>query len=76
MRESQNILALAELKPDFMGFIFYEQSARFTGNILDKKLLNTFPKNWSFCKRKFRESGGDLERIRFRFCTITRQRNC
>jgi phosphoribosylanthranilate isomerase len=45
MRESQNILALAELKPDFMGFIFYEQSARFTGNILDKKLLNTLPKS-------------------------------
>ncbi len=45
MRESQNILALAELQPDLMGFIFYEKSARFTGNILDKKLLHTLPKN-------------------------------
>lgn len=45
MRESQNILALAELQPDFMGFIFYKKSARFTGNILDKKLLDTLPKN-------------------------------
>jgi phosphoribosylanthranilate isomerase len=45
MRESQNILALAELQPDFMGFIFYEKSARFTGDILDKKTLRSLPKN-------------------------------
>lgn len=45
MRESQNILALAELQPDFMGFIFYEKSARFTGEILDKKTLKNLPKN-------------------------------
>lgn len=29
MRDSDNILELAELKPDFMGFIFYEKSPRF-----------------------------------------------
>ncbi len=45
MRESQNILALAELQPDFIGFIFYEKSARFTGDILDKKTLRSLPKN-------------------------------
>ncbi len=45
MRESQNILALAELQPDFIGFIFYEKSARFTGEILDKKTLKNLPKN-------------------------------
>ncbi|MCF8324183.1 MAG: phosphoribosylanthranilate isomerase [Leadbetterella sp.] len=45
MRDSQNILALAELQPDFMGFIFYEKSARFTGDILDKKTLKSLPKN-------------------------------
>lgn len=45
MRESQNILALAELQPDLIGFIFYEKSARFTGEILDKKTLKNLPKN-------------------------------
>ena len=45
MRESQNILALAEMQPDFMGFIFYEKSARFTGEILEKKTLKSLPKN-------------------------------
>jgi phosphoribosylanthranilate isomerase len=45
MRERQNILALAELQPDFMGFIFFEKSARFTGSILDKKTIKSLPKN-------------------------------
>ncbi len=45
MRESQNILALAELQPDFMGFIFYDKSARFTGEILEKKTLKSLPKS-------------------------------
>lgn len=45
MRESQNILALAELQPDFMGFIFYEKSARFTGKVLDKKILKFLPRS-------------------------------
>jgi phosphoribosylanthranilate isomerase len=41
MRESQNILALAEMQPDFMGFIFYEKSARFTGDSLQKNIKKT-----------------------------------
>jgi phosphoribosylanthranilate isomerase len=32
MRDPKNILEIAELHPDFMGFIFYEQSKRFVGN--------------------------------------------
>jgi phosphoribosylanthranilate isomerase len=32
MRESQNMLELAELQPDFMGLIFYEKSPRFVEN--------------------------------------------
>ena len=32
MRESQNMVELAELQPDFMGLIFYEKSPRFVEN--------------------------------------------
>lgn len=32
MRDPKNILEVANLHPDFMGFIFYEQSKRFVGN--------------------------------------------
>lgn len=31
MRDDDNILAIADLKPDYMGFIFYSQSPRFVG---------------------------------------------
>ncbi|MEI9921820.1 MAG: phosphoribosylanthranilate isomerase [Bacteroidota bacterium] len=31
MRDAANIRAVAELKPDYMGFIFYEKSPRFVG---------------------------------------------
>ncbi|NBA88047.1 phosphoribosylanthranilate isomerase [Emticicia sp. CRIBPO] len=43
MRESENIKALVALKPDFMGFIFYPKSPRFTGEMLDQELLLNFP---------------------------------
>ncbi len=43
MRESENIKALMALKPDFMGFIFYPKSPRFTGEMLDQELLLSFP---------------------------------
>ncbi|MBN4051317.1 phosphoribosylanthranilate isomerase [bacterium AH-315-M05] len=39
MREHDNIAAVAALKPDFMGFIFYERSQRFVGEGLDEKQL-------------------------------------
>lgn len=32
MRDRKNILEVAELRPDFMGFIFYPGSPRFVGN--------------------------------------------
>lgn len=35
MREVQNMLDVAALQPDFMGFIFYEKSPRYVGNDFD-----------------------------------------
>ena len=32
MRQQENILDVAGLHPDYMGFIFYEGSKRFVGN--------------------------------------------
>lgn len=32
MRDSENILKVSELHPDYMGFIFYAKSKRFVGN--------------------------------------------
>ncbi|MGC4020627.1 MAG: phosphoribosylanthranilate isomerase [Cyclobacteriaceae bacterium] len=42
MRDSKNILDVAELHPDFMGFIFYPKSKRFIGN--DFKIPDALPK--------------------------------
>lgn len=39
MRDAANILAVLELQPDFMGFIFYEQSPRYVGNDWDASIL-------------------------------------
>lgn len=41
MREAENIRAIARLKPDLMGFIFYRQSPRFVGD--DFELPLDFP---------------------------------
>jgi phosphoribosylanthranilate isomerase len=43
MRESDNILSVAELKPDFMGFIFYPGSPRFAGDFLKPEILSSLP---------------------------------
>jgi phosphoribosylanthranilate isomerase len=43
MRERENILAMLELKPDFLGFIFYPPSSRFVGQELDEALLRLLP---------------------------------
>jgi phosphoribosylanthranilate isomerase len=32
MRDVENILQVAEARPDYLGFIFYEQSPRFVGS--------------------------------------------
>jgi phosphoribosylanthranilate isomerase len=41
MREASNILAIADIKPQFMGFIFYEPSPRFVGK--DFQIPDGFP---------------------------------
>ena len=45
MRNSLNINELLGVKPEFMGFIFYEKSPRFVGDSLDADLLKSFPRN-------------------------------
>lgn len=42
MRDPQNILSLAELKPDYMGLIFYPQSKRYVADP-DKNILASLP---------------------------------
>jgi phosphoribosylanthranilate isomerase len=41
MRDAANIMAVAALRPDYMGFIFFDQSPRFVGNYF--LLPNDFP---------------------------------
>ena len=43
MRDPENIRQLLQLKPDYMGFIFYEKSPRHVGEVLDEDLLKSFP---------------------------------
>lgn len=43
MRESENILELAKLLPDYMGFIFYGPSKRYAGELLDAEVLKSLP---------------------------------
>jgi phosphoribosylanthranilate isomerase len=43
MRESENIKAAAELKPDFMGFIFYPESPRFAGELANPEIIAALP---------------------------------
>lgn len=44
MRDAENIKELVELKPDFIGFIFYDKSPRFVGNTLDTELIQSIPR--------------------------------
>jgi phosphoribosylanthranilate isomerase len=43
MRETDNIVAAAELKPDIMGFIFYPGSPRFAGELLNPEIVSNLP---------------------------------
>jgi phosphoribosylanthranilate isomerase len=43
MRESSNILEIAALEPDYMGFIFYGKSSRFAGESLSPSFLEELP---------------------------------
>ena len=42
MRDSDNIIDLAQLNPDYLGLIFYSHSKRFAEN-LDKGILSSLP---------------------------------
>lgn len=44
MRDKENIIGLSELKPDYMGLIFYPQSKRFADKP-DKETLDTLPES-------------------------------
>ncbi len=41
MREKENILSVAELKPDLIGFIFYPRSPRYAVDFLDPEFLSS-----------------------------------
>jgi phosphoribosylanthranilate isomerase len=43
MREAANLGDIAELSPDYLGFIFYEKSPRYVGPSLDAELLRNLP---------------------------------
>ncbi|MGQ1890766.1 phosphoribosylanthranilate isomerase [Thermophagus sp. OGC60D27] len=43
MRDQRNIEALIALKPDYIGFIFYPQSPRYAGNILNSSTVKGIP---------------------------------
>lgn len=43
MRESTNIQALVALKPDFIGFIFYDKSPRYVGEGLEETTMRQIP---------------------------------
>lgn len=44
MRDVENIKALVELKPDFIGFIFYDKSPRYVRTDLDVEFINSIPR--------------------------------
>ncbi len=44
MRDRANIEALVALRPAFIGFIFYEKSARYVGQLLDDETIKSIPK--------------------------------
>jgi phosphoribosylanthranilate isomerase len=45
MRRQGNIEELVVLKPNFIGFIFYEKSPRYVGEELSEEYVKTIPKN-------------------------------
>ena len=47
MREDSNIRAAAELKPDILGFIFYNKSPRFAGELLNPCTISSLGKGIS-----------------------------
>jgi len=45
MKDAANIALLSELKPDFMGFIFYKKSPRYAFNSLSPLVVKNLPKS-------------------------------
>ncbi len=43
MRNLENIRKLVKLKPDYIGFIFYEKSPRYIGKKIDAEILDAIP---------------------------------
>ncbi len=44
LREADNIRQIADLRPDFVGFIFYPQSPRFVDEDLDAEVVRALPR--------------------------------
>ncbi|CCH56666.1 Phosphoribosylanthranilate isomerase [Fibrisoma limi BUZ 3] len=45
LRDAENIKEIAALSPDFVGFIFYDQSPRFVGEELDADVVKALPRS-------------------------------
>ncbi len=45
LRDIKNIKGIIDIKPDYMGFIFYKPSPRYVGELLSVELMNTIPSN-------------------------------
>ncbi len=43
LRDSENIKDIIDVKPDYMGFIFYKPSPRYVGESFSIELMNTIP---------------------------------
>jgi len=63
MRESENILALAKLLPDYMGFIFYGLSKRYAGELLGAKVLASLPASITKTGVFVNESATEIKKI-------------
>ena len=45
LRDAENLRQIADLNPDFVGFIFYDQSPRFVGEDLDEEAVKALPRS-------------------------------
>jgi phosphoribosylanthranilate isomerase len=45
LKYSDNIIQIANICPDFMGFIFYEKSSRYVGKSIEKNVIERLPVN-------------------------------
>lgn len=45
LRDAENLKEIAALGPDFIGFIFYDQSPRYVGDDLDEAVVRALPRS-------------------------------